>query len=110
MAEVDIDTYTRKKVAEHLALVEDHLKEFGNDPLFCVECLKQKHFLALRGYQKECEGACSNQDIWKELYSWLDKAEKELDNLTKEKAEELASEARMIRKKVLEEPVKHLEA
>jgi hypothetical protein len=105
---MDIEKYTIKKVCEHLVLIEDHLKEFGNDPFFCKLCLKDKHFLALRGYQKECEGVCSNQDVWQDLYRWLDKAESKLGNLTKKEAMELAAEAREIRKKLEEGPVKHL--
>ena len=97
---VDFERYTVKKTCEHLVLIEDHLKEFGSDSFFCKACLKDKHFLALRGYQKECEGVCSNQDFWKDLHKWLDKSESKLKDLTKEEAIELSIEARNLRKRL----------
>jgi len=99
---MNIEEYTIKKTVEHLVLFEDHLKEFvlDNNPFYCRSCLEEKHLPALKGYLRECEGVCSNWEVWQELANWLNKAEEDIKNLTKEKASELIKEGRNIRKKL----------
>ena len=100
MAEIDIDKYTTDITLKNLVLIELHLAEFSNSPLFCRECL-EKHALIISGAASECVGVCKiAPDIWPRLAVWGDKLREALPTLTEEEAEKFKAEAREFRKEL----------
>lgn len=103
MAEIDIEKYTTDILLKNLVLIELHLAEFSNSPLFCAECLS-KHYLILSGASQECIGVCyiNRTDVWQRLGLWADNARAGLSSLSQEQAEKLKAEARDFRKELEE--------
>jgi len=99
--EVDIEEYTNEKVRQHLLLLEEHLKDYGQSPLFCADCIRNKHILMLFGLISECKSAgCTLNPVYKEIEEHLNSLKETLPLLTEEKAIELAEETRRLRKKL----------
>lgn len=98
----DVKLYTIRHIAEQLALLEEHLKEFsqGAEEVFCLEC-EIKHVLLLNGYAKECLGfTCKPESLIEDIKKWADDLSGKLKDLTREQALQVASEARNFRKEL----------
>lgn len=97
---MNIDTYTTNNAIKNLALLEQHLKEFSQAPIFCAECCA-KHLYLIEGLSQECIGVCElGESVWHKLADWASKKRDEIPNLTQDGAEMMAGEARIFRKEL----------
>jgi hypothetical protein len=93
--------YTKRKLIEHLVLVEDHLSE--KDLSLCKGCLFEKHLPAIRGYIQEATRFFPlEKHLWTKIKDWAATVEMELPTLTEKRAEALADQARILRKEIEE--------
>ena len=106
--EIDIEQYTKNEAFKTLVAIEEHLASFSNAPMFCTACLK-KHFLYLEILAEECFPAqCTINPVLKEIKKWAISLKNSLENLDEKEVENIAIRARDFRKKIEEEPIKHL--
>lgn len=106
--EVDIEQYTKNEAFKTLVAIEEHLASFSNAPMFCTACLK-KHFSYLEILAEECFPAqCTINPVLKEMRTWAISLKNNLENLDEGKIEGIAIRAREFRKKIEEEPIRHL--
>lgn len=99
--EADVRVYTLRHIAEQLALLEEHLKEFsqGEEEVFCLDC-QLKHLLLLNGYLSECVGfKCKPASLIKEIKEWTEDLTDKLTELKREEALKIVDQARDFRKR-----------
>ena len=106
--ELDVEQYTKNEAFKTLVAIEEHLASFSNAPMFCTACLR-KHFSYLEILAEECFPAqCTINPVLKIIREWAISLKNNLENLDEKKIEEIAIQAREFRKRIEEEPVKHL--
>ena len=104
----DVRLYTVRHIAEQLALLEEHLKEFsqGEEEVFCLDC-QLKHLLLLNGYISECVGfQCKPEGLIKEIKEWAEDLTDKLTELKREKALKIVDQARDFRKQLEKQLIK----
>jgi len=106
--EIDVEQYTKNEAFKTLVAIEGHLESFSNAPMFCTACLK-KHFSYLEILAEECFPAqCTINPILKKIKEWAISLKNNLENLDEKKIQDIAIQARDYRRKIEEEPIKHL--
>lgn len=98
-----VQKYTIDTLLEHLALLEEHLKDFAKDQTaMCAECVF-KHVLLISGLAKEGVGFFPNGVIWREVVQWAEKMRKGMDSVDTKKAQAWRERARAFRKALVAE-------
>jgi len=104
----DVRLYTVRHIAEQLALLEEHLKEFsqGEEEVFCLDC-ELKHLLLLNGYVSECIGfQCKPEGLIKDIKEWALNLSDKLMELKRKEVMEITNQARDFRKQIEKQLIK----